>query len=191
MRSARWGLLLLGALLVGGVPLACVPFELVGGTARLPEYGFDVTLPSGWYRAMRAEDMLLITRDGTLLQHIRIQRVAVDAELKHTKRKFGATMSPLEVAEVELDEHRSDAGLADFTVEENAPAMVGGRRGFKLVYSARTKDGLRLKRAHYGFVDGKWVYRLIYQAAARHYFEKDLATFEQVRESFKLLGSAA
>ena len=40
MRGARWGLLLLGVVLVGGVPLGCAPFELVGGTARLPEYGF-------------------------------------------------------------------------------------------------------------------------------------------------------
>ena len=59
------------------------------------------------------------------------------------------------------------------------------------MYSARLKSGLRLKTVHYGLLDGKWVYRLIYQAPARYYFEKDLATFEQVRESFKLLAGSA
>ena len=76
-------------------------------------------------------------------------------------------------------------------MEENAPATVAGRPGFRLVYTWKTKEGLRLKRVHYGFMDGKWVYRLVYQAAARYYYEKDLATFERVRESFKLLGGPA
>jgi len=31
------------------------------------------------------------------------------------------------------------------------------------------------------------VYRLIYQAAERYYFDRDLPTFERVRESFRLL----
>ncbi len=44
---------------------------------------------------------------------------------------------------------------------------------------------------NYGFLDGKWVYRLIYQAAARYYFDKDLAAFERVRQSLKLLAGSA
>lgn len=191
MRRVRcWSMaaMFLGA---GLAPAACAPFALVGGTVNVPEYGFTATVPEGWHRFMRAEDMFLITRDGVLLQHIRIQRVAIDADLKFTKRKFDATMSPFEVAEVELDEQRSNPEIGDFAVEENIPAMVAGRPGFRVICSERTKEGLRLKWVHYGFVDGKWVYRLIYQAAARHYFEKDLATFEQVRESLKLLGAPA
>jgi hypothetical protein len=41
------------------------------------------------------------------------------------------------------------------------------------------------------FLEGKWVYRLIYQAAARYYFDRDLATFETLRESFRLLTKPA
>lgn len=68
---------------------------------------------------------------------------------------------------------------------------MDGRGGFKLVYTWTTKDGYRLKRIHYGFLEGKWVYRIIYQAAARHYFDRDLATFEKLRESFRLLPKPA
>ena len=62
--------------------------------------------------------------------------------------------------------------------------VLDGRRGFRLVHTWTTKGGYRLKRIHYGFMEGKWVYRIIYQAAARHYFDRDLATFEKLRESF-------
>lgn len=162
-----------------------------GGKLSLSEYNFEVTVPEGWHRAMRAEDRLLITRDGMLLQQIWIERFAIEKDLKHTKRKFDATLPPHEVAEVELDEHRSNPAVLNFALEENAPAVLDGRRGFRLVYTWRTKDGLALKRVHYGFLEGKWVYRLIYQAAARHYFDRDLSIFERVRESFRLLTKIA
>ena len=64
---------------------------------------------------------------------------------------------------------------------------MAGLPGFKLVYSFRAVNGLRLKRVHYGVLVRDWVYRIQYQAAARYYFDKDLATFERVRESFRLL----
>jgi len=70
-------------------------------------------------------------------------------------------------------------------------ASGDGRQGFRLVYTWATKDGRRLKRIHYGFMEGKWVYRIIYQAAARHYFDRDLTTFEKLRESFRLLTKPA
>jgi hypothetical protein len=41
------------------------------------------------------------------------------------------------------------------------------------------------------FLEGSWVYRLIYQSAARYYFDRDLATFEKLRESFRLLTKPA
>ena len=64
---------------------------------------------------------------------------------------------------------------------------MAGLPGFKLVYSFRVVNGLRLKRVHYGVLVRDWVYRVQYQAPARYYFDKDLATFERVRESFRLL----
>ncbi len=178
----------LAGLLLAGCALR---YAAVGGDMSFPEYGFALTAPQGWYQATGPVEAFLITRDGRLLQFIGIQRVEMDKELKFTKRKFDGKMPPHEVAEVELDNERSEPGVGDFAVEENAPATVAGRPGFRLVYTWKTKEGLRLKRVHYGFLDGKWVYRLMYQAAARYYYEKDLATFERVRDSFKLMGGSA
>lgn len=194
---------LLGVLLLVA---GCAPYVLVSGRQSLPEYEFEVTAPEGWYRAMAAVgagasasaggtaetfEGIVLTRDGLLLQQIRVQRVAADKDLKFTKRKFDVKLPPNEVAEIELDDHRSNPNVFNLAVEENVPATVNGRLGFRLVYTWTTKDGYRLKRMHYGFVEGKWVYRLIYQAAARHYFDRDLPVFERLRESFRLLTKPA
>ncbi len=189
---------------------ACAPFTAVGGKFALPGQGFEVDLSQGWYRIeeigkshlknakfpfegllLEDSDALLLTRDGLLLQCIRIERISVEKELPHTKQKFTPEMPPHDAAELELDNARSDPNAFNFDVLERAPASVGGKSGFRLVYTWKTKDGLRFKRLHYGVVDGKWVYRLTYQAPTRHYFDQDLTTFEQIRESFKLLTIAA
>ena len=50
---------------------------------------------------------------------------------------------------------------------------MAGEPGFRLVYAWKTKEGLRLKAVHYGLLDEQWLHRLIYQAAARYYFDRD------------------
>jgi hypothetical protein len=140
-------------------------------------------LPAGWMRANQAKQRLLITRDGILLQSINVQRLDIDKDLARTKKKFAKGMLPQEVAEVELDEVRACPGVTHFTLLENVPTDIDGKPGFKLVYTFRTPDGLPLKRVHYGLLLDDVVYRLQYQAPVQYYFDRDLATFEQVRAS--------
>ena len=204
--NGHWRRLLAAVVLAG-----CAPLTAVGGKLALSDQGFEVDLPQGWYRVERVghvhlrtagfpyeaflmekdTDALLITRDGLFLQSIRVERMSVEKDLTHTKRKFAPGMPAVDAAELELDNARSNPVAFNFELRENEPARVGGRPGFRLVYVWKTKDGLRLKRIHYGFLEGKWVYRLIYQAAERHYFDQDLQTFERVRESFRLLTAPA
>lgn len=165
----------------------CAPYTAVGGKLAFSQQGFEVDLPQAWYQAREVGDALLVTRDGLSLQFIRIERVSVEDQLPHSKKKFTARMPANDAADIEVQDLRSSPDLSNFELLDNNPASIGGKQGFKLVYTWKTKDGLRLKRVHYGFLNGKWAYRLIYQAAARHYFDRDLATFERVRESFRLL----
>lgn len=202
----RWRSTILPAVLVAG----CVPFVPVGGKLTLSGQGFEVELPKGWYRHQFANpkvpvavtgvilargdwpgEALAITKDGLPLQLIRIERVSFEEELSHTKRKFASGMPPHDVADVELDNVRSNPGAFNLELLENAPARIGGRLGFRLVYTWETEAGLGLKVVHYGFLEGNWVYRLIYQAAARYYFDRDLTTFERVLKSFRLLAAPA
>jgi len=165
----------------------CAPWVQVEGPYRMDSQGCEVTLPAGWRRATTVGDSLLVTRDGVSLQNIRVDRVAVGDELPHTKQKFAKGMSPQGVGEVEFDEVRSDQGMRNVELLENIPFQVAGLPGFKLVYTFKTENGLRLRRVHHGVLVRDWVYRVQYQAAARYYFDMDLATFERVRESFRLL----
>ena len=165
----------------------CADWVQVEGPYRMDSQGYEASLPAGWRRATTVSDSLLLTRDGVSLQYIRIERVPIGHELTHTKRKLAKGMLPQDVAALELDEVRSDQAVRNFALVENIPFQVTSLPGFKLVYTFKTENGLRLKRVHYGVLVRDGVYRVQYQAPARYYFEKDLATFERVRESFRLL----
>lgn len=49
------------------------------------------------------------------------------------KKEFAKGMVPQDVAEVELDEVRSDQGMRNFEMLENVPFQVAGLPAFKLV----------------------------------------------------------
>lgn len=183
----RWGVAL-GAVVLG-VSMSGAPLIPVARKVTLSYMGFAVDGPKGWYRLGDGNvgEPLILTRDGLPLQFIRIERVSSDRRFTHAEKRVTRGMLPKEVARLEADDLRSAPGVLDFEALENTPATVGGKPGFRLLCAWKTGDGLHLKRLHYGFLDGQWAYRLIYQAAARHYFDRDLAAFERVRESFRLL----
>lgn len=158
----------------------------VGGLYTSEHHNFSVELPQGWMR-LNTDEYLFVTRDGALLQNILIERLHIDKGLKYTKKKFKKGMLPQEAAEVILDSIASDQTVLNFEVIENTPTKISEFSGFKAVFTYKNKDGLRFKSIYYGFMIGEWFYGIRYTAALRHYFDKDLKTFEKVRESFKLL----
>jgi len=186
----------------------CAPYVMVGGKYTAGPENFEVDLPQGWRkhelrfdqhpasRVMLEElnkrrdpagDIVRLTRDGLLLQQIIIGRTGIDKELPHTKRKLSKGMLPQEVAEVIIDNIRSNPNISNQNVLENSPARLSGYTGFKLIYSYQTKEGLRIKGACYGAVVGDWYYYVLYEAPERYYFTKDYQVFEQVKDTFKIL----
>lgn len=151
-----------------------------------------VDLPSGWMRRNTGE-YLLITKDGTDLQKIVAKRMLVAAEKQFawTKKRVNSDMLPQEVVEVILDDFQSDQDLLGVEVKENAPATVGGVPGFKTRFAFRTKGGLQYQCLYYGALSKGYLYSLFYLAPVRHYFARDLESFENLARSFKLLPPAA
>lgn len=170
------------------VVMGCVPWIQTRGLYTSKTHNFSVELPQGWMRSNTSEYML-ITRDGVVLQNIAIKRRAVDEEFEHTKRKLSKGILPQEAAGVIIDNINSDQEVLNFKVIENVPVEINESSGFKVVYTYKNKDGLRSKRIYYGVVDGEWFYSISYSAALRHYFEKDLKSFEELFKSFKLINS--
>ncbi|PYM26352.1 MAG: hypothetical protein DMD78_04490 [Candidatus Rokuibacteriota bacterium] len=180
------------ALLAACLVLAgCVtlPWYPTSGIYTSEAQNFAVELPKGWMR-LNSEENLLITRDGILLQHVTVERARVDRPLKNTKKVLSRGMQPQAVAEVIIDNFMSSERMLDLKVLENRPIQIGPHRGFRLVYAHRDKEGLRFKSVLHGFLAGDVFYSIRYTAAERYYFAKDLATFEQVLASFRLIHPA-
>ncbi len=182
-RFAGPRLLLAAVLALGGC--VSLPWHPTGGPYASEAEHFSVELPQGWMRLNTEED-LVITRDGLLLQYILIERVRVDEPLKNTKKTLARGMLPQAVAEVILDNIAFSQSVLNLQVKENRPVQVGRHRGFRLVYTHKNKDGLRFRSVLHGLLAGNAFYGIRYTAAERHYFAKDLRTFEQVLTSFKL-----
>jgi hypothetical protein len=164
----------------------CAAWTRVGGLYTSKPHNFSVELPNGWMR-FNTRERLYTTRDGALLQNIIVERLNIEKPLKHTKKKFGKSMLPQEAAQVVLDNISSDQTVLNFQVIENIPARISGFPGFRVVFTYKNKDGLRLKSILYGFISDEWFYGIRYTAAHRYYFDKDLETFMKVFASFKLI----
>lgn len=160
----------------------------VPGEYRLEGGHFVLSIPDGWFvwqdpKAAR----VTITRDGLPLQQILAGRIAIKDSLPNTKRKFEPGMLPQEAAEIVADSFAADKRLSNYRLLENEPATVAGQTGFRLVFRAKDENDLREKNVFYGFLSGEWFYFLRFSAAERHYFDRDLAAFEQVVQSFRLI----
>mgnify|MGYP002750001071 CR=1 FL=1 len=151
-------------------------------------YHFVVKIPKGWWQ-LDTDKYFLITKDNPYLQYALIQERPIDKAFRHTKKKLKRGMLPQESAEVILDEIRADNNIINFELIQNGPATIDGHAGFKILFTYQDKDGSTFKTLYYGFINGNIFYNLRYSAAKRHYFQKDLKTFEMFLDSFRLIES--
>jgi len=153
---------------------------------KLPDADFSVNIPDGWWKPEYTSKYLL-TKDGPFLQYVLIQQRPLNKPFRNTKKKIKMGMLPQEAAGIIIDELASDRYLMNFSVIENAPATVDGHAGFKILFTYTDKKKSQFKTLYYGFINADSFYTLRYCAAARHYFEKDIASFDQIINSFKLV----
>lgn len=148
--------------------------------------GFEVTPPAGWMRWNRGKGDLIVTRDGPSLQRV----VVTSSELGKplgvgaSKRAVVAGMSPLEAAEVVVDALGATGSRP--RVLDNQPLELAGRAGFRLLAAFDLDDGLHMRALVCGILTDQRFFWLAYIAPERHYFELDLATFEELVRSFRL-----
>jgi hypothetical protein len=180
------GIAIVVLLLVLACGCATPRWTQVGGEYKNEPLNFSVDLPEDWVRQGDKEG-LFATREGFLLQRIVVIRHDINQQLPNTKKKFRQDMLPQEAAEVALGQFASDPDYLNLKVVENRPATVGGYPGFRAEFTHQSEDGLRSGDVIYGFLSKDRFYLLRYTAPRRHYFEKDLAIFEQIVRSFKLV----
>jgi hypothetical protein len=165
----------------------CDPWVPVEGEFTSSAHNFIVEMPQNWKRYNPEKEGIVFTRDGLSLEFIRISRMATEKALPHAKRKFSAGMLQEEAAELIIQDMRANPNMKNQRIVENMPDRLGGHNGFKIVYTYRTKGGLKKKGVVYGLLQEPWCYQLTYEAAQRHYFAKELPDFARVKASFRLL----
>jgi hypothetical protein len=165
----------------------CATWVQVGGNYEANSHNFKTELPDKWWRYNLDSKRVLITKDGLSLQWIAVSRSPVDEKLAFTQRNISKQMLPQEVAEVVIDNFRSNPQIYNLLIIENTPALLGGYPGFKLVYQYQTDAGLTKKGVYYCSLVGDWRYKINYEAPARYYYAKEFSALQKVKASFKLL----
>lgn len=152
---------------------ACAPWIETGGSYESLPHNFYVNIPQGWMM-LDTDRYLLISGDGPFLQYVLIQDRSIDRPFRNTKKKFNRLMLPQEAADVVIDEITSDQSVLNFKIIENAPTRINGHDGFRVVFTYKNRDGLKLKTIYYGFLTDESFYNIRYTAVNRYYFEKDI-----------------
>jgi hypothetical protein len=180
--------LLLGLLLINLAGCSTlVPWtQLKGALYTDSNRKFKATVPAGWMR-FNADKNFVITRDGVKLNQITVIRGAPDVELENTKKRFSAEMTPQELGETQTALLKSTPDITDVVIVENRPITIGQSGGFLLKYTFRNNDGLRYEGRAAGFLHGRWIYRLFYEAPTQHYFPLYEPHWETFLESFQIV----
>jgi hypothetical protein len=146
---------------------------------------YTIEFPQGWMR-LGDRDTVVASRDGLFLQRIDVFQHETGKPLGGTRKVVSPGMLPQEVAEVVQDALASSPAMQSVSVLSSAPASLDGRPAFKLLVAYKHRDGLRMRSVIYGALVGESLYELSYSAPERHYFDRDLQSFEQVRSTFRI-----
>jgi hypothetical protein len=164
----------------------CAGWKAVDGGIHSETYRVEV--PSGWMK-FDAGAYVMISRDGPYLQYVLFQERPLERPFLNARKRLNADMLPQEAAQIIIDDLSSDPMVANFTVIENAPAVIDDHDGFRLLFSYSDPKGLTLKTAYYGFIQGQNYYSLRFTAPQRYYFDNDIEVFETMLSKFHLVAA--
>jgi len=77
--------------------------------------------------------------------------------------------------------------MRDFRLTENTLVTVNTCGGFFLKFTCNMTDMIGRKTLYYGFIVGDMSYSIHYNACNEAYCQKDVATFQEVLNSFSVL----
>ncbi len=155
-----------------------------------PVSSFNVSVPEGWRQIQSEDPMLFLTKDGGYKQFVLIRERPLSEPFAFSKRAMRDGMQPEEAAELIVSEISADTNIRNFSLLENVPARIAGNTGFRLTFLYTDMDGFVFKTLYYGFIKGSTFYNIRYAATEggpQDYFQRDLKTFQQVFDSFRLV----
>lgn len=167
-------LILSGAILLVGCESI---WEPTAGNYHSNKIGVSADLPEGWARYTPERDVVL-TRDGFLLQSMRISRDDYGTEIPNTTRTIEKDMLPQEAAQVLIDSMSTDTDRHRLEVTDNQPAEVDGNPGFRVEVTYSTAEGPTMRETVYGVLTPDSYVLARYRAPDRYYHERTANDFE-------------
>jgi hypothetical protein len=150
----------------------------------LAAQSWSLNPPEGWMR-LTTQTYEMLSYDGPYLQYIFIQEQPLQQGLRNSRQKIGPAMLPHEAAAVIIDTLKSDTRIRNFHLLKNSPTMLGGKMGFRLIYTYTDDQDVQIKCDYYGVILPKTFFNIRYTAAQRHYFGKDVDRFQQTLASLR------
>jgi hypothetical protein len=146
---------------------------------------YRVTVPACWIHAAFIADRICISKDGPSLNWIEVSHFDRSAGFPLTHTTLNGDHLITEVAEYDLAELK--ARFKGHTVNHLAtePAEIDGKTGFRMRLELIMPSGLVFDVMAYGMMDEGHFYQMLYKAPRIHYYEKELATFEDFVATFK------
>jgi hypothetical protein len=174
----KWLLAASVALVLSG---CAVWTKLEGGVVS--HAGVSVTAPADWVQLTANRDLLMITRDGLGVQHISVAFLTGDKIFPKTKQAFSVDVAPQELAQRVVGELRQTPEMSGLEIKNVAPATVAGKPGFRALVEWRNERGAAFQRVVAGSAVDGGLLIVQYHALKRHFYERDLKTFESVLAS--------
>jgi hypothetical protein len=195
MKHTRASLVLITTLLLSG----CAAYSIVPpAPTQVSKASMTVSPASSWNRipslvasagpntiSPKAE---IWTQDGPLLNQLTFYGAIKDGEAlfklpsrADTKAPvFKASMLPQEVVEFVEKNYRVQTGSPVFNVTNVKPVTFSGQPGFQFDFDFTTNDEVRRKGRAAGAVKNGALYLIVYEGAAVHYFDRNLAEFDRM-----------
>lgn len=142
-------------------------------------------LPKEWMR-YTPDKGIFLTKDGTTLNMIAASKMRFKDKLEYTKRPLTEDMSVLDLAEVEIDNFKSNPKTSHWELLQNKPAAVFETPAYSLEYTYETMSGLKVHGQQYGFLFDNHIYRIRFEAAEQFYYQKTVDDFSRFLKSIQL-----
>ncbi|MBF0523163.1 MAG: hypothetical protein HQL24_08930 [Candidatus Omnitrophica bacterium] len=165
----------------------CAPWQYIDmNNSKWSSGPFESVLPNGWMKFNSPNHILMVTKDGFLLQAISITKSKTNQELPYTKKKIKEDMLLEEISSLVVDEMSLDQSYKNLKILMNKPVKVGGVDAFEIEFTFNNDDFVKYHVLTYGFLLKKQFYELEYAATEQHYYKHDLKDFEEFVGSFNV-----
>lgn len=176
------------ALLLSG----CITWKPVDSKVTASPGGkYSINLPVGW-NVLTFGNTQNVTRYGNGMQQFIVTQVKSKGAFGTGKEKSDATpdMDPRDLCTKLVADMKAQPNHETLEITSVAPAMIGGRAGFRAELSSKRTfqaDGIRYKHLLYGVVNQNGFYILHYEAPLLYYYDRHVAEVEKAVSTFKLM----